>query len=353
MIIDKATSSTNELKNARLEFGKIELDLQKEFEDQERRRDDAWFDAEMNKQVALGERAAIEREHHDKWTALMEAQKTKADEVAQKQLENIRKIAEEKARYQTAEYNEFEQELQKTEALKEQYAIRVQAIAESHMSEQELLIAKHASELEILRQAREAEAITEQEYRDLEYDAQWAHLQKIGELETKERERQRREREREQQAKIRGVYDTMNIISTLMNSGSRELFEIGKAAAIGKSIMDTYAAINNTMASVPFPYNMAAAAAVGIAGFANVASIQSQSYGSKSGGSGSPVMYSGGLPAVNTTQGGAGGGSMQSGAMVNINLEGGDAAVFSGKQVRSLIDQINEAVGDGARIRLA
>jgi hypothetical protein len=62
-------------------------------------------------------------------------------------------------------------------------------------------------------------------------------------------------------------------------------------------------------------------------------------------------MYSGGLPAVNTTQG-ASGGSMQSGAMVNINLEGGDAAVFSGKQVRSLIDQINEAVGDGARIRL-
>jgi hypothetical protein len=328
--------------------------LQKEFEDQERRRDDAWFDAEMNKQVALGERAGIEREHHDKWTALMEAQKAKADEVAQKQLENIRKIAEEKARYQTAEYNEFEQELQKTEALKEEYARRVQAIAESHMSEQELLVAKHASELEILRQAREAEAITEQEYRDLEYDAQWAHLQKMSELEARELENQRRQRERENQAKIKGVYDTMNIVSSLMNSGSRELFEIGKIAAIGKAVMDTYAGINNALASVPYPFNFAAAAAVGAAGFANVASISSQSYGSKSTGNGSPVMYSGGLPAVNTTQGGGmGGGSMQSGAMVNINLEGGDAAVFSGKQVRSLIDQINEAVGDGARIRLA
>lgn len=354
MIIDKATSSTSELKNARLEFGKIELDLQKEFEDQERRRDDAWFDAEMNKQVALGERAGIERENHDKWTALMEAQKAKADEVTQKQLENIRKIAEEKARYQTAEYNEFEQELQKTEALKEEYARRVQAIAESHMSEQELLVAKHASELEILRQAREAEAITEQEYRDLEYDAQWAHLQKMSELEARELENQRRQRERENQAKIKGVYDTMNIVSSLMNSGSRELFEIGKIAAIGKAVMDTYAGINNALASVPYPFNFAAAAAVGAAGFANVASISSQSYGSKSTGNGSPVMYSGGLPAVNTTQGGGmGGGSMQSGAMVNINLEGGDAAVFSGKQVRSLIDQINEAVGDGARIRLA
>ena len=359
MIIDNATSSTNELKNARLEFGKIELDLQKEFEDQERRRDDAWFDAEMNKQVALGERAGIERENHDKWTALMEAQKAKADEVAQKQLENIRKIAEEKARYQTAEYNEFEQELQKTEALKEEYARRVQAIAESHMSEQELLVAKHASELEILRQAREAEAITEQEYRDLEFQAEADFQDKMYGLQDQAYQARQRLAETERRNIVAVFGGMMDNLSMLMNTGSREMFEIGKVAAIASAVIKGMEAVQSAYAAGMATGGPAApavaaayAATAAIATGAQVAAIASQSFGSRS--SGGATMYSGGLPAVNTTQGGGmGGGSMQSGSMVNINLEGGDAAVFSGKQVRSLIDQINEAVGDGARIRLA
>jgi tape measure domain-containing protein len=355
-VLDAVSYQFNKQKNARLEFGKIELDLQKEFEDQERRRDDAWFDAEMNKQVALGERAAIEREHHDKWTALMEAQKAKADEVAQKQLENIRKIAEEKARYQTAEYNEFEQELQKTEALKEEYARRVQAIAESHMSEQELLVAKHASELEILRQAREAEAMTEQEYRDLEFQAEADFQDKMYALQDQAYQARQRLAETERRNRVAVFGGMMDNLSMLMNTGSREMFEIGKVAALGSAIIKGYeAAVSSYAAGAKIggpPLGAAFAATSVIATGAQIAAIQSQSFGSKSGGS--PTIYSGGLPAVNTTQGGGmGGGSMQSGAMVNINLEGGDAAVFSGKQVRSLIDQINEAVGDGARIRLA
>jgi hypothetical protein len=70
-----------------------------------------------------------------------------------------------------------------------------------------------------------------------------------------------------------------NIISSLADSGNKELSAIGKAAAIRNAIMDAYAAINKTMASVPFPMNIIASAAVGASAFANVAAIQGVAHG--------------------------------------------------------------------------
>jgi hypothetical protein len=62
-------------------------------------------------------------------------------------------------------------------------------------------------------------------------------------------------------------------LSALMQTKSRELFEIGKAAAVAQAFIDSQAAIVKTMASVPYPFNIPLAAAQGIAGAVRVANI--------------------------------------------------------------------------------
>ncbi len=87
--------------------------------------------------------------------------------------------------------------------------------------------------------------------------------------------------------------DALSQISTLQESSSAELVEIGKAAAITKATMDGYVAVQNALANVPYPFNFAAAAAVGIAAAANVAKIAAV------GGGGSSASQSFGTPGGN------------------------------------------------------
>lgn len=74
-------------------------------------------------------------------------------------------------------------------------------------------------------------------------------------------------------------------MSTMMDSKSRTAFNIGKAAAISRTIIDTYVAAQGafaSLASIPFvgPFlGAAAAAAAIIAGMARVQSIKSQQFG--------------------------------------------------------------------------
>lgn len=62
-------------------------------------------------------------------------------------------------------------------------------------------------------------------------------------------------------------------IATLQESSSTELAAIGKAAAISQATIDGYLAVQNALAQVPYPFNFAAAALVGVAAAANVAKI--------------------------------------------------------------------------------
>ncbi len=73
--------------------------------------------------------------------------------------------------------------------------------------------------------------------------------------------------------KISAVGDTFGALSSLMNTSSKKLFAIGKAAAIASATINTYEAITRTMANVPYPFNIPLAAAQGVAGFVQVANI--------------------------------------------------------------------------------
>lgn len=79
--------------------------------------------------------------------------------------------------------------------------------------------------------------------------------------------------------KVAAVGDAYTQIAGLAESSNSTLSAIGKAAAIRNALMDAYAAINKTMASVPFPLNLIAAGAVGASAFANVNAIRGVAHG--------------------------------------------------------------------------
>lgn len=131
-------------------------------------------------------------------------------------------------------------------------------------------------------------------------------------------------------------------LSSLMNTESRKVFEIGKAAAIAQTTMSTYQSVTKAMAEVPYPLNFGVAAAALAAGLNNVNNIRNTSFGSAGGGAAS----TGGIA------GGAGGVGQQTEIVertdVNVNLVGDN---FGGDGVVNLIDRLNDAVGDGVTLR--
>jgi len=140
-------------------------------------------------------------------------------------------------------------------------------------------------------------------------------------------------------------------LSTLMNSGSKKMFQIGKTAAIASALVKGYEAVVSSYAAgakVGGPVVGAAYAATAAAATAaQIGQIKKQQFGS----GGSVTAYSGGIPATNTTTGGGVGPinpSQQQGRTISINLTGG--ALFTAEQIRELIGQINEQIGDGVSI---
>lgn len=155
---------------------------------------------------------------------------------------------------------------------------------------------------------------------------------------------------------LEGAGAFMGQMSLLMNSKSKELFEIGKAAAIGETLINTYKAAMgaySAMASIPYvgPALGAAAAAAAIAaGMAQVSAIRSQQYGSGGGAVGTfPANPTTGQPTGDAS--GGGDGERRRGPTTIINLQGGEH--FSRDQVRSLIEQIAEDTRDGGTVMLA
>lgn len=97
-----------------------------------------------------------------------------------------------------------------------------------------------------------------------------------------------------------GTVSALSNIATLQDSSNKELAAVGKAAAISKATIDGYVAVQNALATVPYPFNFAAAAFVGAAAAANVAKIAGGGGGANfdTGGGGS-AGAGGGLDAPN------------------------------------------------------
>jgi len=146
--------------------------------------------------------------------------------------------------------------------------------------------------------------------------------------------------EAENRAKMSALSGAFNNLSSLMNTESKKMFEVGKAAALAGAIVDGIAAvqgafkIGNSLGGLPLGFAYAAAA--GVAQAVNVQNIAKQKIGGASSGTSS---FSGGKPVVNT------GNQQASGPSQNISIAGiNPNSLFTGGQI---IELLNQALGDG------
>lgn len=138
-------------------------------------------------------------------------------------------------------------------------------------------------------------------------------------------------------------------LASLMNSGSKKAFKIGKIAALASAgIKGVESAISAWSAGMATggPWAPVVAAGYTAASLAKTGtmmqSIKSQSFGSPS----TPTSFSGGVPSVNTS----GGGASQPTNNVSVDIVGSEGATFSRDAVIGLIGQINGAVSDGVTL---
>lgn len=170
------------------------------------------------------------------------------------------------------------------------------------------------------------------------------HNNKLTAIEQRAADARKRVAEQEARDKKNAQNQFFTDMTSLMNTESRKLFEVGKAAAIANTIISTYESAQDafkfgTKIGGPPVGAAFAAAAIG-AGFARVQAIRSTSFGAGAGGS----AAAGGNGAVSAAPTSAQTGAVEQSPR-RVFVEGIDpGSMFSGRQ---LIEILNEAQQDG------
>lgn len=189
----------------------------------------------------------------------------------------------------------------------------------------------------------EQKALLIEELNELEKQRKEQHQNELTNIEQDAANARQKIAEQEGRAKLATLSSIFDNLSSLMNTESRKLFEIGKASAVAGAIVDGYAAVAKTMASVPYPLNIPLAAAQAVASAAQVKGIMSTNYGSKSTGQ----SYQGGQVVNNTQQ------QPQQVTQRNISISLAGSGFATAGDLRGLVAQLNEEFGDGVNFSFA
>lgn len=228
-----------------------------------------------------------------------------------------------------------------TDKQRENLAARLETLRASMLSETEALMEKYASDLELLRLSEEAKLLTKEEFQARELQLTQAHTDALTAIQKRDSDQRAAEDKRREQNRQQILGSAWSGLTTLMNSESRKMFEIGKAAAISNAVVSTYQGMSRAL-ELGFPLGFVAAAAVGAAGFANVASIRSQSFGSGGGGGGGAASATQQINANATPAGGDG----DSGGGGSYRFEGLTSGQFVSSE--AVIEVLKQAQKDGA-----
>jgi len=212
----------------------------------------------------------------------------------------------------------------------------LEALRTKLATEAELELAAYEASQLTLESALERELITRAKYDEMILKAKEQHNARMAELDV--------EKYGTATQKASALFSQM---ATLMQSGNDKLFKIGKAAAIAGAIVDGFSAASAAWEKGMKAYGLPGAIAYTAASVAQTGALISS------------------LKSTTPSGGGGGGGGASAGAgaaasvaaaapttsrNVAIQMTGGD--MFSRDQVRTLINSINEAVEDGAIVRL-
>ena len=233
---------------------------------------------------------------------------------------------------------------------REDLARKLEVIREANLTERELTLEKYKQDREDLEAAKLASLEIEGGYAEAKRLLKEREKADLTAIEKEGSDARTQLAQQEARAKQQAMSSAMGNLSTLMNTGSKKLFKIGKAAALAGALVDRYAAIVGAYkvgASIGGPpLGVAYGAAAGAATLAQINAIRSQSFGGGGSGGGSG---GGGSVAQNiNNQGEAVRGQASTGQTLTLQgINPGD--MFSGRQ---LIETINQAQKDGAILQV-
>lgn len=307
----------------------------------QKQRDALSKSVEQIRQMGLTETQAIQEKHAEQTKILTEA--LRHDLLTREQYDEYMVQSAERRDEALAAIGQRERE-RLNQALEQ--------IREANMTEIELLQQKFEEEQEVIDQALEQQMITDQEWFELMRENKRRHEEELTAIEKAASDERVRQHEREQRAKQQALATAMGNMTTLMNTGSRKMFEIGKAFALAQSIVDGYAAIVGAYkvgASQGGPalgaaYAAAAAAATG----ARIAAIRSQSFnGGRQGNAGGSGT---GSATGNVSAAGQPVQRQQSGTLTVQGISAG--SLFTGEAVSELAQELLDYQRRGGNVVL-
>jgi hypothetical protein len=196
-------------------------------------------------------------------------------------------------------------------------------------TEMELLEAKHKMREELLAEQRAQEILGFRE-----------HLLAVLREEEVFQEARNKILQQGEDLRLAAVSQTFGAMASLMQAGGKKMIGIAKVFGATEALINAYRAFNATLADRELPWYMRIPKAVAVlgAGLNMVKAIKGAGSGG-GGAGGSAASASGSAEPAPVSRN------------VAISLAGGD--MFGRDQVIGLINQINEAVEDGAVVRLA
>jgi len=251
------------------------------------------------------------------------------------------------------------------ERMMEQLRSKIDAIKYDVASPAEKLKIDLEEELKVLKEGLEAKLLTEQEFRDLSLEAEAKFQEELGEIRDREaKEEERRQRELEDSKKAirdKGYNAAMGLLGVFASKNKAfaiAMIAIEKARAIASVLIaGQEAGMKAAAAAARAGPQAAAAAYASMVNMSRVSAalIAAQGFAEaamglgKGGGGGDS---SGGYGVDSFTGTGGGVAAPTQTKQVFINLDG-QGELFTKNQVRTLIEQINDAVADGTQLKVA
>lgn len=222
---------------------------------------------------------------------------------------------------------------------------RLEAIRQANLTELEMIQEKFIAENEAIRLGLEERQITQEQAHELSLGASQRFSEAKLAIDQQRADEELRIEKQKEDAKRQILSQAFGGLTALMNSESRKMFEIGKAASISQAVVSTYTGMAKAL-ELGWPLGPIAAGAIALNGFAQVANIRKQTFGGGGGASAGESSNTTQVNAANTPVA-----QQQQETSRNVYVRGVDPGqMFSGQQ---LIDIINEAQKDGAVIRVA
>lgn len=223
-----------------------------------------------------------------------------------------------------------------SEKMQEQMDARLEALRMSLMTEEEAERNSYATRLIQIQEFYDAGMVAKGEYDEMMERSQQEHSERMIEIAQRQADQEMALRS----ATLNAVASTLGSIGSAINSFGEKNLAAVKAFSVAQALINTYEGITKAL-TLPFPLNWAQAAAVGAAGFAQVASIMNTSKSSSGGSSSTSTASSGAASSASSSQ------------TLNLSLQGISASsLYSGDQVRELAQTLVQYQRDGGQLVL-